>query len=122
MKLWQGLATIGKKFPIEDVEQHLEGDKFRCVSLIPKTAANKHRNMLKKRQSGNEGVVLMPKCCNKIHVGWICPVCGTAMTMKSPCGNKPVSIGKIKNVTIVQRLYKRLCNQGQCCHGRCTDF
>ena len=29
-----------KKFPIEDVEQHLEGDKFRCVSLIPKTALN----------------------------------------------------------------------------------
>ena len=24
----------------QDVEQHLEGDKFRCVSLIPKTALN----------------------------------------------------------------------------------
>lgn len=47
----------------------------------------------------------MPKCCNKIHVGWICPVCGTAMTIKSHVGNKPVSIGKIKNVTIVQGDY-----------------
>ena len=47
----------------------------------------------------------MPMCCNKIHVGWICPRCGIAMAIKSHLGNEPISIGKIQNVTIVQGDY-----------------
>ena len=47
----------------------------------------------------------MPKCCSKIYVGWICPRCGVAMSIKSHVGNEPVSIGKIQNVTIVQGDY-----------------
>ena len=44
----------------------------------------------------------MPRCCDKIHVGWICPICGEAMAIKSHMGNEPVSVKKIQNVTIVQ--------------------
>tara|TARA_Y100000994_G_scaffold113330_1_gene93341 strand:+ start:163 stop:453 length:291 start_codon:yes stop_codon:yes gene_type:complete len=47
----------------------------------------------------------MPKCCNSIHVGWVCPMCGKPMTITSHIGNEPVSVGKIKNVTIVQGDY-----------------
>ena len=47
----------------------------------------------------------MPKCCNSIHVGWICPLCGKRMSIVSHIGNEPVSVGKIKNVTIVQGDY-----------------
>ena len=47
----------------------------------------------------------MPLCCNKIHVGWICPRCGIAMAIKSHTGNEPISVGKIQNVTIVQGDY-----------------
>lgn len=44
----------------------------------------------------------MPMCCDKIHVGWICPICGEAMAIKTHMGNEPVSVKKIQNVTIVQ--------------------
>tara|TARA_B100001559_G_scaffold118198_1_gene99425 strand:+ start:2475 stop:2849 length:375 start_codon:yes stop_codon:yes gene_type:complete len=44
----------------------------------------------------------MPRCCNNIHVGWICPICGEAMAIKTHMGNEPVSVKKIQNVTIVQ--------------------
>lgn len=47
----------------------------------------------------------MPKCCNVIHVGWVCPLCGRQMSIVSHIGNEPVSVGKIKNVTIVQGDY-----------------
>ena len=44
----------------------------------------------------------MPRCCNKTHVGWICPICGVAMAIRTHMGNEPVSVKKIENVTIVQ--------------------
>lgn len=44
----------------------------------------------------------MPMCCDQIHVGWICPICGEPMAIKTHMGNEPVSVKKIQNVTIVQ--------------------
>ena len=61
--------------------------------------------MLKKRQSGNEGVSRNAKMCNKIHVGWICQYVSTAMTIKSHIGTNICQSEKSKNVTIVQGDY-----------------
>ena len=47
----------------------------------------------------------MPKCCDTLHVGWVCPLCGKQMSIVSHIGNEPVAVGKIKNVTIVQGDY-----------------
>jgi len=47
----------------------------------------------------------MPTCCDIIYVGWVCPICGTHMTITSHIGNEPVSVGKIKNITIVKGDY-----------------
>jgi|TARA_B110000914_G_C15417178_1_gene424794 hypothetical protein len=54
---------------------------------------------------GERRRIIMPKCCNEIHVGWICPICGKQMTITSHIGNEPVPVGKIKNITIVQGDY-----------------
>ena len=49
----------------------------------------------------------MPRCCSKIHVGWICPICGVPISIKPHSGNDPVPIGKLKppQVTVVQGDY-----------------
>jgi len=49
----------------------------------------------------------MPKCCSKIHVGWICPLCGKAIAIQPHSGNDPIPIGKLSppQVTVVQGDY-----------------
>ena len=44
----------------------------------------------------------MPICCNKLHLGWICPRCGIRTLVRPHDGNDPVPIGKIsQQVTVV---------------------
>ena len=63
--------------------------------------------MQMKPQSGKEEVSKLPKCCQEIHVGWICPKCGKAIAIKPHSGNDPVPIGKLSppQVTVVQGDY-----------------
>ena len=44
----------------------------------------------------------MPICCNRLHLGWICPRCGKRSFVRPHDGNDPVPIGKIsQQVTVV---------------------
>ena len=44
----------------------------------------------------------MPMCCDRLHLGWICPRCGQRSFVRPHNGNDPVPIGKIsQQVTVV---------------------
>ena len=44
----------------------------------------------------------MPQCCNRFHLGWICPRCGKRSLVRPHDGNDPVPVGRIsQQVTVV---------------------